>query len=419
MRILVFSLYFQPDPTGTGLILGELTRDLAKRGHDVTVVTTVTHYGLEGPVAGYRGRLIFDETWEDVRVLRTALPRFARSPRVRRLVTYLAYTLLAIPAGLRALRPDVVLGLLPPISTGPAVWLVSRLRRAPMVLSVQDVYPDSVFGGGLPARLNHALERFVLGRAARLITLSRGQRDALVARGVSAERIDVVPMWTDLEGVRPGSRNNPFRTEHGKGAALVALYAGNLGELSGVNVLLDAAHLLRNDTRIRFLIVGRGHGLAELTHRAARLELPNLSFLPTQPRERLAEMLAAADVGLVTLDPKLAATSVPSKTFTIMAAGRPVLAAVHPDNEVAQMVVAAQCGVIAPPDDPVAISAILRAWADDGSPLDAMGSRARSWAERFHGRGSAVQTHEDILASESRSARRQTGPDPLAETRPE
>ena len=62
MRILVFSLYFQPDPTGTGLILGELTRDLAKRGHDVTVVTTVTHYGLEGPVAGYRGRLIFDET---------------------------------------------------------------------------------------------------------------------------------------------------------------------------------------------------------------------------------------------------------------------------------------------------------------------------------------------------------------------
>src|SRR5262245_42105238 len=129
MRILVFNLYFHPDPTGTGLTLGELTRDLAERGHEVTVVTTVTHYGLEGPVADYDGRLILDETWEGVRVLRTQLPRFAGSPRVRRLMTYLAYMLLAIPAGMRAVLPDVVFGVLPPVTTGPAVWLMSRLRR--------------------------------------------------------------------------------------------------------------------------------------------------------------------------------------------------------------------------------------------------------------------------------------------------
>ena len=419
MRILVFNIYFYPDPTGTGLVVGELTRELVKRGHQVTVVTTVTHYGLDRPAAGYQGRLVFDETWEGVRVLRTALPRFAGPLIVRRLMTYLAYTMLAIPAGMRALPPDVVLGVVPPVTTGPAAWMMSRLRRAPLVLSVQDVYPDSVFGGGLLARLNRTFERVVLGGAARLITLSRGQRDALVARGVRAERIDVVPMWTDLDGIRPGAKNNSFRAEHGKGAAVLALYAGNLGEFSGVGVLLEAAHLLRDDSRIRFLIVGRGHGLAELTQRAAQLDLPNLSFLPTQPRERLAEMLAAADVGLVTLDPRLSATSVPSKTFTIMAAGRPVLAAVHPDNEVARMVVAAECGTVVPSDNPAAIAAILRGWADDGSPLDAMGSRGRSWAERLHGRSPAVQAHEDILASESRRSRWRTGTDRLAETRPE
>ena len=418
MRILVFNIYFHPDPTGTGLIIGELTRELAKRGHEVTVVTTVTHYGLDRPAAGYEGRLVSDETWEGVRVLRTALPRFAGPLIVRRLMTYLAYTLLAIPAGMRALPPDVVLGVVPPVTTGPAAWMMSRLRRAPLVLSVQDVYPDSVFGGGVLARLNRVLERIVLGGAARLITLSRGQRDALVARGVRAERIEVVPMWTDLDGIRPGARNNSFRAEHGKGAALLALYAGNLGEFSGVGVLLEAAHLLRDDSRIRFLIVGRGHGLAELTQRAAHLDLPNLSFLPTQPRERLAEMLAAADIGLVTLDPRLSATSVPSKTFTIMAAGRPVLAAIHPDNDVARMVITAKCGAVAPPDDPASIAAILRGWADDGSPLDAMGSRARSWAERLHGRDSAVQAHEDILERQARRPRWGTGPDRLAETRP-
>jgi colanic acid biosynthesis glycosyl transferase WcaI len=184
-------------------------------------------------------------------------------------------------------------------------------------------------------------------------------------------------------------------------------------------VVLEAAHRLRDDARIRFLIVGRGHGRDDLMRRAAQLGLPNLVFLPTQPRERLAEMLAAADVGLVTLDPRLSATSVPSKTFTLMAAGRPVLAAIHADNEVARMILAAECGAIAPPGGYAEIAAILRGWADDGSPLDAMGSRARSWAERFHGRTAAVQAHEEILSRESRPPRRHTGPSRLADRRPE
>ena len=101
-------------------------------------------------------------------------------------------------------QSGVVLGVLPPITTGPTLWLVSLIRRAPLVLNVQDVYPDGVFKRAWMARLNRVLERFILRRATRLTALSEGQREALVARGVQRERVGVVPMWTDLEGVRPG-----------------------------------------------------------------------------------------------------------------------------------------------------------------------------------------------------------------------
>lgn len=369
---------------------------MAQRGHDVTVVTTVPHYGLDAAATGYRGRVIYEEQWEGVRVLRTAVYVPKRKNLLSRLANFLSFALLAIPAGLRARRPDVVMGVLPPTTTGPSVWLVSRLRGVPYVLNIQDVYPDAVFKRPALGRLNRLVERFVLRGAAGIVTLSEGLKGEIARRVGVAPQTTVVPMWTDLDGVRPGPRQNAFRARHAPGAELVALYAGNLGELSGVGVILDAAAVLRDDPRVRFLIVGRGNAHAALVARAATLNLTNLTFLPTQPREGLAEMLAAADVGLVTLDPRLSETNVPSKTFTIMAAARPVLAAIDERNEIARVVRAADCGVVVPPHGAEQIANALRAWI--GSPHAAeAGHRGRDWAERHHTRSAAVDGIEKTL----------------------
>ena len=397
MRLLIFNLYFHPDPTGTGLTTSELARDLARRGHEVVVVTTIPHYGLDEAPREFRGRWIHEETWEGVRVFRTAVPVARRKTMLARIASYLSYAALGWIAGLRGPRPDVVMGILPPITTGPTVWLVSLARHAPLVLNVQDVYPDAIFRGRGLAWINRAIERFLLARATRITALSETQREMLLARGADPARVTVIPMWADLEGVHPETKANAFRAEHGAGASLVALYAGNLGVFGGVGVLLEAADRLRSDPRIRLLVVGRGHARDALVRRAAELGLPNVTFLPTQPRERLSEMLAASDVGLVTLDPRLSVGSVPSKTFTIMAAGRPVLAAVGSRNEIARVLAESGCGVVVPPDSPEAIAAVLRGWADDTSPLDAMGRRGRSWAERYHDRVSAVRAFETLL----------------------
>lgn len=397
MRILIFNIYFHPDPTGTGLVMGELARDLAAMGHQVCVVTTVPHYGLDAVPDAYRGRLIVDECWEGVRVLRTGLSTRRRKGILSRISTYLRYTCLGTLAGLKADRPDVVVCVWPPVTTGLAAGLVAWWRRAALVVNIQDVYPDAVFRGRLVPRVVRTFERFILRRAARITVLSEGLRHDILSRGARADRVDVIPMWTDVDGIRPGERLNAFRHRNGFDSSFLVLYSGNLGTFSGLAVALDAAALLIDEPRVKFIIVGRGHAKAQLVERARSAALPNLSFMDTRPRAELAEMLAAADLSLVTLDPRIAVTSVPSKAFTIMASGRPVVAAMSPENEIAKITIRVGCGWCVPPDDPATLAGVIRSAIDCPEFLSEMGRRGRAYVERHHRREPLTRRHEQTL----------------------
>jgi colanic acid biosynthesis glycosyl transferase WcaI len=398
LRILIFNIYFHPDPTGTGLVIGELARDLCALGHQVTVVTTVTHYGLDAIPESQRGRWLTEETWEGVRVLRTWVYMPRRKSFFSRVVNYLAFAFLAIPAGLKAGKHDVAVCVWPPVTTGLAAWVVTRLRRRPLVMNVQDVYPDTIFRWRLAARLSRAAERLLLRAAAGVTVLSEGLQRAVIQRGALEDRVRVVPMWTNTDEIRPGPRNNAFRARHGIAHdTFLILYAGNLGTFSGVGIALEAAALLKDDPHVRFLIVGRGHGKPALLLKAQSLALPNLTFLDTRPRPELPEMLAAADLSLATLDPRIATTSVPSKVFTIMASGRPVLAAMSPDNEIARIIAQTHCGWCVPADAPQAMAATIRAANCDPAGLDAMGARGRTYVEKFHARPPLTQRYAEVL----------------------
>ncbi|MFA6046936.1 MAG: glycosyltransferase family 4 protein [Phycisphaerales bacterium] len=396
MHVLIFNIYFHPEPTGTGLVIGQLAADLAALGHQVTVVTTVPHYGLDREGDHHRGRLIVEEQWEGVRVLRTGVPDWFRKGWLSRLSKYLGYTTLAVPAGLRAARPDVVLCVWPPLTTGLAARLVSWWRKAPLVLNVQDVYPDAIFGGGIGPKLIRKVEHHLLARAARVTVLSEGLRHEVIQRGARPETAGVIPMWTDVEGIRPGVKENAFRVAHQLGGKFVVLYSGNIGTFSGVGVAIEAAAILKDVERIRFVIVGRGHGKETLLSQAQRLQLGNVMFLDTRPRDELQELLAAADVSLVTLDPRIARTSVPSKAFTIMASARPVLAAMSPDNEVAKVVSETGCGWCVPADQPATLAQTILAAMDNPS-LDEMGASGRRYVEAHHTRHALTRRHADML----------------------
>lgn len=397
MRILLFNIYFHPDPTGTGLVMGELAADLAAIGHSVTVVTTVPHYGLDSVPEKYRGRLICEEQWNGVRIIRTGIYLPRRRTFFSRIINYLSYTLLAIPAALRAGKHDAVIGVWPPVTTGIAAAAVSFLRRTPLVINVQDVFPDALFRWKSAAWLSRLLERLTLRRAAAITVLSEGLRDAVVQRGAVPERVRIIPMWTNTDEIRPLPKDNGFRERHGLRGKFVVLYSGNLGTYGGIGVVLDAAAVLRDNDRIRFVIVGRGNGRDALLRKAADLNLTNTTFLDTRPREELPEMLAAADISLATLDPRLGTTNVPSKALTIMASARPVLAAMSPDNEIARIVARERCGWCVGADQPAALAQIVRSAFGDSSELEEMGLRGRRYVVANHRRPDLTGLHGTLL----------------------
>jgi colanic acid biosynthesis glycosyl transferase WcaI len=283
-----------------------------------------------------------------------------------------------------------------------------------MVFNVQDVFPDVAIELGklTDPRLVRAarwLERTTYERAAAVTVLSEELR-ANVAAKVRPERrgdVRVIPNFVDTELIRPLPRDTALRRELGiTPEQLVVLYAGNVGFSQSLDLVATAARRLADRPDLVFVVNGGGSGLAPLQEATA--DLANVRFSPYQPRERLAEVLATGDLHVVPLRAGLAASSVPSKTYSILAAGRPLLASVDPGTEVARVVEAAGAGRSVPPDAADDFTAAVADLTSRPEELVAMGERGRSWVERWISPAAVAEAYEHLFADvgTSRGARR-------------
>jgi colanic acid biosynthesis glycosyl transferase WcaI len=402
MRITIIHMRYLPDLTGTGPLVAELAADLARLGEDVTVITSVPHYGKK-PSAGMSGRRFLGGRREaGVRVVRTLAFPYGSGSVVGRALDYGLYGLFSVAVGLAGLRPDVVLAVAPPLTAGLSGWLVAALRGAPLVFNAQDIWPDGLvrmgkLRNGPLIRGAQRLERLTYRSARRVAVLSEGMRQNLLQKGVPGRKITVIPNWVDLDALRTSDKGNSFRTELGLEDAFVVLFAGNIGFAAGLESVIRAAELLRDEPNLVFLIVGEGSAKPDLMQLAQELDLPNVRFVTSQPPHRLSEVFGAADLSLVTLRSGMGALSVPSKTMAIMASARPVLAAVPPDSEVRRVVVEAQAGRCIAPEDPAAMAAEIIALRNDQDRLEWFGANGRRYAGAHFGRPEIVSRYHRLL----------------------
>jgi colanic acid biosynthesis glycosyl transferase WcaI len=403
MRVLILHMRFHPDLTGTGPLVTNLATDLVKLGDEVTVVASMPHYGRKEVDDSYRGGIIRRENFEGVDLLRTFVYVPPNHGGFHRSLNYLSYTFMSVVAGAFAGQYDVILCVNPPITIGFSGWLVHLVRFTPMVLNIQDIWPDCIMivnqlRNPVLIRVFKYLETFLYRVAARVTVLSPGMQANLEAKGVNSDKISIIPNWADVAFIRPVAKENPFRAAHNLNGRFVVQFAGNIGFNAMLENVLDAAQLLQNDARILFQIIGEGNAKPALVAKAESMGLANVSFLPTQPKADLPQMLGSADLSLVTLNRHLGQLNVPSKTYSIMASARPVLAAVPQDSEIASIVRKADCGVWSPPENPQAMAATIRELVDQRQRLETYGTNGREYVVRQNSRPQIVKRHRQLLA---------------------
>lgn len=403
MRVLLITAYFPPDTGSAAHLFYELGTALVERGHEVWVVTGFPGYHAEGDLSRYRGKLAMREAYDGLSVSRIAVPQLPRHIPIARGIWQFACSASFSLAALRVPKPDVALVYSPPLPLGFTGWKTRMLRGVPFVFNVQDLFPQSVIDLGLLTnkpliRLFEGLERFVYQRAAHITVHSSGNRDHVVdQKGAQPDQVTVLPNWVDTTFLKPAPKDNEFSREHGLHGKFIVSFAGVIGYSQDLDVVLDAAQRLHDYPEIHFLIVGDGVDKERLEQRAQELGLSNVTFLPMQPRSRYPSILHASDVSLATLHADVQTPVVPSKILSIMAAGRPVVAALDPSGDAPQLIADADCGVALAPEDAEALAEAVLKLYNDPDLCESFGANGRSYAERHLSLEAAAGHYERLF----------------------
>ncbi len=385
--------------------MSRIVDELAARGHRVHVVTSLPWYEHHRIEPGWEGKLIRHETVPWGRITRVHPFPGDKTNLLARAAGFLGFTVLALYAGLRTSeRPDAVYAMSPPITLGAAGWAVAKVRRAPLVFNIQDVFPDVAveLGAITNPRIIAAarwFERFLYRRSDAVTVLSDDLADNLRAKLAGSPshqaKVRVIPNFVDLDRFSTGPRQNRYSDEHGLGDRTVVMYSGNVGFSQSLDLMVEAARHYRERGDLVFVINGDGSARAGLEEQARGLE--NLKLIGRAPRDRVPDVLRAADIHVVPLRTGLARSSVPSKLYPILAVGRPVLASVDTGTEVARLVEDARAGVAVPPDDLSAfiggLDRLLLHPAETVRMGDAGAAAVRSWASP----AAIAQRYEDLF----------------------
>ncbi len=377
MRIGVVSEYF--DRTGsTPTVLHDLVTHLRARHPELT-------FDVIASRNQYRGDTLLPnhESMDGVEVTRLATPKSNRASTVKRLGAGFVFTAAAFTQLMKHPRHDVLLVVTNPPSLAMAANAVRRLRGTPYVYLIHDLYPDVANVLGLlpkrsaPSLVLQRFQRQWLRGAARIVVLGRCMRDYIRDNyGVSALKVDVIPNWADAEEIVSMAKSR-FRDANGL-TGVTVLYSGNFGMHQDFDVILDAAKILETkNSELVFVLAGKGAQQEHIETRIAREAIRNVRLFPLAEQRDYSDLLAAADIGLVTLARGTEGIGVPSKFYNILASGRPTVAIVAPNSEVALVLAESDSGRQVNTGDSAALASTLEALACDRVERERLGRNAR------------------------------------------
>ena len=403
-RIWILSEHYYPEETTTGHILAYIAEGLADE-YEVRVITAQPTYhqrGLKAPAKEIHNRILINRCWST---------NFDRNVIWKRLINLITISLSIFLASVfRIGKGDIVLVVtnppLLPFLTRFAAWV----RRAQLVLLVHDVYPEVIVASGI-AQNESALVRLirwanqklyrsmdhivVLGRDMKALTLLK-----LGGEGVDESSVSIIPNWADIDEIEPADRaSNALLNELGLLDKFVIQYAGNMGYVHDIETVVAAAALLRDQPDVHFLFIGSGAKQAWLEGEIERHGLENVTRIGQQPRSEQNIFLNACDVSIMALLPGMLGVSVPSRSYNILAAGKPILGVLHSESEIALMIEEESIGWVVEPQNAAALVATIREISQERDVLPAIRERARAVAEDKYTANNALEKFRTVFAA--------------------
>jgi colanic acid biosynthesis glycosyl transferase WcaI len=406
MRLLIYGINFAPELTGIGKYSGEMAEWFASRGHQVEVVTAPPYYPQWEVAAGYKNRLN-REVWGstgNIHVHRAPLWVPARVNGLTRLLHLFTFAVTSAPLLLWTMRrrPDVLFVVAPTMMTVPIGLIAGTFFRVPTWLHIQDFEVDAMLemgvvpGAGIIARGALAFERFLMKRFKRVSSISTRMCERLIRKGVHSHRVVEFKNWVDLDSIFPVNGFNSYRKQLNiADDVTIVLYAGNLGEKQGLEVLIAAIRILSTRLDIQFVIAGDGAASARL--QADSTDLMNIRWLSLQPLEKLNELLNLANIHVLPQRADAADLVMPSKLTGMLASGVATLGTAHADTQLGMVLEC--CGVRVEPGDASALADAIQTLADDPSRRAVLGQIGRQYAIEQMSRDAILTKAEAELES--------------------
>lgn len=351
MHILEFKVNYKPE-VAAGIELDSNTaEDLATHGHNVHLYIPTPSRGISKEIAKATPK---KESLIDGRL---QIYRYSMYPEGKsfkqRLVRYCFCSIKQLWHGLRQKNVDLIFaGSTPPFQGVICSW-IKKVKKIPFVFNCQDIFPDSMVTAGLTTegsklcKIGNKISDITYKAADKIIVISEGMRDTLIKKGVPEEKIEIVYNWVDEEVIHPVKcEDNSLAKELDiPQYDFTVVYAGNLGYAQGIDVILDAAELLKDNTQIGFIIFGNGAIENDVRQQISKRNLENVQLYPLQPYDRVSEVYSIGDACIVSCKPGTGGFAMPSKTWSIMGCGRPVLASFDEDSMLKRVIEENDCGL--------------------------------------------------------------------------
>lgn len=401
MNLLLYSAYYEPEVAASLYLSTNLYEDFAASEMNVRLYVPLPTRGVSNDVRNqYKGRIEKKEN-NRLEIIRLNIPREGKSS-IKRAFRYLWMNLVFIHVS-RKFDSDAIFVQSTPPTQGAMAAIIKKRKGIPFIYNLQDVFPDSLVGAGMATensmiyRIGRKIEDYTYKNADRIIVISNDIKSNIVKKGVPAEKIVVVPNWIDSDIVHPIPKKENYLYEKYCIARekFIVVYAGNLGYAQNIEVIIRAAEELQNHKEIQFIVFGNGAQEEEYKRQASNLT--NISFFPIQPYSEVSYVYSLGDVSIVPCKKGFGGSAMPSKTWSIMASGTPILASFDPETDLEELVERHQIGLFSPAGDVDGLVNNILELYKKRDLCDTMGMNARNYVQDNLSREKCTQMYINVI----------------------